>query len=156
MAEFEVQSYTVSVGSRANDSTERALVLDSIVYTHAIRHKASLVFETVPPGIKDLGGVGYVTNVGALNYNGHTIGGWLNPGLFDEVYDVVRNEKPIKLRYSYKDWPDAETSTTKLLTRIVVSTDDEIPGEGGDDSDSTSSEAMISAVLADVATARTA
>ncbi len=138
MAQFDVETYTVSVATSTGDTAQPRLVMTSPDLTHGIRHRLTILFESTPKTFRDEKAVGYATNVGGANYDGINVLCWMSPSMFDEVYDMVRNESPIKVVFSHKDLPKAPTSTTKFVRHLRVGTDDEVPGEGGADADADS------------------
>ncbi len=142
MPSFEVETYKVSVAANVNDSAQPRLFMVSPDLSHGIRNRATILFESVTSGLRTHNAIGVVTNVGGLNFNGINVIAWMSPSMFDEVYDIVRNEEPITVTYTYKDVPDQPSSTTKYLTSIKIGTDDELPGEGSPDTDVSSLESL--------------
>lgn len=147
MASFDVESYQVSIGAGSNDSFHPRLFLVSPDLSHGIRVRFYLFFESVPATYSAENGIGIGANVGAANFNGPTFWGYMSPSAFDDVYDLVRNESPIKVNYFYRQFPNA-APTTKLLTSVTVGTMDELPGEGSPDDDHAVEQMLLS--LADV------
>ncbi len=135
MASFEVETYTVSITASSSDSAQPRMLLVSPDLAHGIRNRANLIFEPTPQGFIDNNSNGYATNVGGANFDGITIVAWMSSGVFDDVYDLIRNESPVRVVFHYKDIPGNPSSTTKYLTSIRVGTEAEVPGEGDGDPD---------------------
>ena len=137
MADFNVETYTVSVGASSGDRYDPYISLVSPDLSHGIRNTADLYFRPLTDLIKNHNAIGWVLNVGGLNYNGLKIIAYLSTSAYDDIYTIIRTESPIKVYYYYKDKPDdlKANHTLKLLTSIRVGTGMEMPGEGDGDSD---------------------
>ena len=125
MAQFVIQHYTLTVGRTASGRYAR-LYLTSPTMTHNIINRGSLTFRETSAGIS-----GNVFNVGGLNFDGISVYASLPYSDFESIYDAVRSESPISLRYYY----GPGSGTTRPLRSVFVATDEEIPGEGPEDED---------------------
>ena len=94
MASFNVENYTVSVGANRHDRYDPSIRLTSNDLSHGIRNRANLVFAPVPTSIANNNAIGYLLNVGGANFNGITVVAYLGGAAFDDIYSIVRNEKP--------------------------------------------------------------
>ena len=134
MAQFEIETYEVETSSFANNH-RHYLKLISPDLSHGIRHRVHLYFDPIPSNFTNENAVGIAINVGGLNYNGITFSVWFREHTFDEVYDLIRSEKPVFFRYYLKDFQSAPNSTTKWTRSAHIVTGAELPGEGPADPD---------------------
>ncbi len=125
MPEFVIEAYTLTLGRNSSGRFARIFVT-SPTMSHGIVNRGSLRFRESQTGLG-----GNVYNVGGLNYNGISVYGELPFGDFDRIYDAVRSESPVSLRYYY----GPGTTTTRALQAVYVATGEEIPGEGPEDED---------------------
>lgn len=125
MPEFVIEAYTLTLGRTAGGRFAR-LFMTSPTLSHGIVNRGSLAFRESQAGLG-----GNVYNVGGLNYNGISVYGDLPFEDFDRIYDAVRSESPVSLRYYYA----SGSTTTRALRSVFVATGEEIPGEGPEDED---------------------
>ena len=125
MPEFVIDAYTLTLG-RNNGGRFARLFVNSPTMTHAIVHRGSLSFRESQTGLG-----GNVYNVGGLNHNGISVYADLPFEEFDRIYDAVRSEAPVSLRYFHA----SGSTTTRALRAAYVATGEEIPGEGPEDDD---------------------
>ena len=128
--QFEIEHYEVATKSRADGHT-RTIILVSTVLAHGIQHRATLFFYPVgiPQWLSDLGFIGVALNVGQPNFDGIDLRAFFRPDTFAEVYDILRNEKPVFLDYFLTDVTGAAPGV-KAVRDGQVSTGTEWPGEG--------------------------
>jgi hypothetical protein len=120
-----VESYTVRVAR--NTSTQFARIeIAGPVLAHGIQSSATLYFFPTYPEL-----AGWALNVGGLNFDGIHVIGQVPFADFDRWYDLLRNESPVQLYYTY----GASDSTTKPLQLVALETGNEPPGEGPQDED---------------------
>lgn len=131
---FRIDSYTVSISnSRAPGlapNRRRVINLTSEVLTHSIQTTATLYFLTSHPSSEFVGGI--VTS----NYYQFTLFGWLPIGEYDEIYDVLRSEKPVYCRYGAQTddaFNPITTPTGSGVRYIDIRTGEEPVGEGPSD-----------------------
>lgn len=125
MPDFVIKAYTLTLGSN-NGGRFARIYLTSPIMSHNIVNRGSLSFRENQTAM-----TGSVHNVGGLNYNGISVYASLPFEEFDRIYDAVRSESPILLRYYYAPGP----TTTRALQAVYVATGEEIPGEGPEDED---------------------
>jgi hypothetical protein len=131
-----VAHYTVQVA--ANTLTPFARIqITGPTLAHGIRNDATLYFF---PSYAHLSGS--VLNVGGLNFDGITVVGQVPFAEFERFYDLLRNEAPVQLYYTY----GSSSTTTKPLNLVAIRTGDEPAGEGPEDADAV--EAAIGALVA--------
>lgn len=120
-----IEKYTVRV-ARSTASPSARITISGPVLAHGIQNTATLYFF---PSYTALNG--WATNVGGLNYDGIDVLAQIPFADFDRMYDLLRNEAPVQLYYSY----GTSGSTTKPLTVVALETGNEPPGEGPEDAD---------------------
>ncbi len=125
MPEFVIEAYTLTLGRTASGRFAR-LFVTSPTMSHYIVNRGSLNFREGQSGLG-----GNVYNVGGLNYNGISVYADLPFDDFERIYDAVRSESPVSLRYYYAPG----STTTRALRSVFVATGEEIPGEGPEDED---------------------
>lgn len=125
MPEFVIEAYTLTVG-RNNGGRFARLFMTSPTMSHGIVNRGSLSFRENQAGLG-----GNVFNVGGLNFNGISVYADLPFADFDRIYDAVRSESPVSLRYYHA----SGSTTTRALNAVYVATGEEIPGEGPEDAD---------------------
>lgn len=130
-----IESYTVQVARNTSTQYTR-LTIAGPVLAHGIQNKATLFFF---PSYANLSG--WAINVGGLNFDGITVFAQIPSGDFTRMYDVLRNEAPVSLYYSY----GTSSTTTKPLSLVAIQSGDEPAGEGPEDEDSV--ESAIHAIL---------
>lgn len=131
-----VAQYTVQVA--ANTLTPFARIqITGPTLAHGIRNDATLYFF---PSYATMSGS--VLNVGGLNFDGITVIGRVPFEEFGRFYDLLRNEAPVQLYYTY----GSSSTTTKPLNLVAIRTGDEPAGEGPEDADAV--EAAIGALVA--------
>jgi hypothetical protein len=125
MPEFVIDAYTLMLG---NNGTGRfaQLFMTSPTLSHGIVNRGSLRFRENATGL-----TGNVYNVGGLNFNGISVYADLPFEEFDRIYDAVRSEAPVSLRYYHA----SGSTTTRARRAAYVATGEEIPGEGPEDED---------------------
>ena len=128
---FEVESYTVLTSLSPNGSSFRTIGLTSTALFHGIRNRAAVYFfDTQPTG----NAIGVVTNVDQPNYNGHSVYAYCWKPDYDDFYDIVRSEKPLKFRYWYDGQSPDPAQPRRNLSFIQLFTGlPEPPGEGPED-----------------------
>ncbi len=132
MAEFQIESYTVSASlGRSGVGTtlsERVLRFTSVSYAHCIRNHAVAWFLSNPGA----GFLGQVYNVDQPNFSGHTIYGFASLPEFAEWYDIVRSEKPLTYIYGYDGEGTFDSAhPTRQLNYFQITTGSAEPiGEG--------------------------
>lgn len=124
-ATIPVESYTVRIAR--NTSTPFARIeIAGPVLAHGIQNTATLYFFPTYPELN-----GWALNVGGLNFDGIHVLGQVPFADIDRWYDLLRNEAPVQLYYTY----GASGSTTKPLQLLALETGNEPPGEGPEDAD---------------------
>ena len=123
---FEVETYTVFTSQSGGGGSFRLLALSSTPLAHGIRVKASLYYMSGTPADP-----GWVYNVDQPNFNGHTVYAYAPMADFRDVYDILRNEKPVNVSYFY-DGPEFDPSKAwrKLFHLQLYTGLPEPPGEG--------------------------
>ncbi|MCL3862350.1 hypothetical protein [Actinotalea sp. K2] len=121
-----IVSYTVRVARNTSTQFARITILGPVL-SHGIQNRATLYFF---PSYGQLNG--WALNVGGLNFDGIHVLGQVPFADFDRMYDLLRNEAPVQLYYTY----GTSSSTTKPLNLVAVETGNEPPGEGPADEDS--------------------
>ena len=130
-----IASYTVQVAR--NTSTQfTKLTIAAPVLAHGIQNTATLYFF---PSYAELNG--WATNVGGLNFDGIHVIAQVPFGDFARMYDLLRNEAPVSLYYTY----GTSTTTTKPLHLVAIQSGEEPPGEGPEDEGSV--EAAFTSIL---------
>ncbi|MFC7738281.1 hypothetical protein ACFQX4_21210 [Roseomonas sp. GCM10028921] len=77
---------------------------------------------------------GIVNNVDQPNYEGHTVTAWWGLSDFATWYDILRNEQPLKFRYSFEGSDFDPKQPQRLLQEMELFTGSpEPPGEGPED-----------------------
>jgi len=147
---LEIATYTVSVynyrrqisAGNVSQNRNRTIVLTSTQLSHGIQSIITIYFSTNA----NTGNIGFVTTT---DYFRHFIYAWLPIGEFDEIYDILRNEKPIIASY----WAESDDpfnpitpSRSSQIRWVRVGTDSEPVGEGSDDE--TGQLAALTAALA--------
>lgn len=125
MPEFVIDAYTLTLGRTATGRFAR-LYVTSPTLSHNIVNRGSLSFRDSQTDLS-----GSVYNVGGLNYYGISVHANLPFEDFERIYDAVRSESPVSLRYYYA----SGSTTTRALRSVFVATGEEIPGEGPEDED---------------------
>lgn len=147
VATIPVATYSVQAG--ANTVQPFCWIkISGPVLAHGIQNDATLYFS---PAYTDL--TGHVLNVGGLNFDGITVLAMLPLSEFDRMYDLLRNEAPVQLYYTYANG----STTTRPLHLVAVRTGDEPAGEGPADDDEVQHAitALIKATTVDLDPART-
>jgi len=125
-ATMPIETYTVRVAR--NTSTQFArITLAGPVLSHGIQSSATLYFF---PTYSELHA--WAVNVGGLNFDGITVIAQIPFGDFPKMYDLLRNEAPVQLYYTY----GSSGTTTKPVNLVSIETGNEPPGEGPEDEDS--------------------
>lgn len=125
MPEFVIEAYTLTLG-RSSSGRYARLFMTSPTMTHGIVNRGSLSFRQSHTALG-----GNVYNVGGLNYNGISVYANMPFDDFDRIYDALRGESPVRLRYYHA----SGTGTTRTLNSVYLATGEEIPGEGPEDAD---------------------
>ena len=125
MPDFVIEAYTLTVG-RNNGGRFARIIMTSPTMSHGIVNRGSLSFRENQTAL-----AGNVYNVGGLNYNGLSVYASLPFTDFDRIYDAVRSESPVLLRFYYA----SGSTTTRTLHAVYVATGEEISGEGPEDAD---------------------
>ena len=134
MPQFEIETYEIQ-STAGSDRHRRYLKLVSPDLAHGIRNRAHIYFISSRPGFDSGNAIGVAGNVGGLNFNGITFSVWFGGGTFDEVYEILRSEKPVSFRYSLRDIQSAPEATAKWVSSAGLVTGPELPGEGPADAD---------------------
>jgi hypothetical protein len=124
-----IETYTVRVARNTATPSAR-ITITGPVLAHGIQNTATLYFF---PSYAELNG--WAINVGGLNFDGIDVLAQIPFADFDRMYDLLRNEAPVQLYYSY----GSSSSTTKPLSFLALETGDEPPGEGPEDADAVES-----------------
>jgi hypothetical protein len=128
---FDVESYTVvttQVGNTATGSW-RNLSLTSTALTHGIRNRASVFFFQNPTTT-----LGVVLNVDQPNFNGLSVYAYCLKADYDDWYDILRNEQPLKFSCAYAG-PDFDPGqpARELFWVQLYTGQQEPPGEGAEE-----------------------
>lgn len=127
---FDVESYTVltTQSGTASMGAWRNISLTSTALAHGIRSRASIYF------FESTGTLGVVTNVDQPNFNGLTVYAYCLKADYDDWYDILRNEQPLKFSCAYAG-PDYDPNQpTRQLWNLQLYTGlPEPPGEGSED-----------------------
>jgi hypothetical protein len=125
---FDIASYTVAARQfgATSEGSSRRITLAGTVLTHGIQHDASIYFREA--GIENLG---VVSNVDQPNFEGHHITAIIRMEDFEDWYDLLRSESPLRLLYSYegRDF-DPERPRRRLEVIQLFTGLPELPGEG--------------------------
>jgi hypothetical protein len=125
---FDVESYTVlttQVGTTAIGAW-RHLGLTSTALTHGIRNRASIFFFQNPSTT-----LGVVVNVDQPNFNGLTVYAYCLKPDYDDWYDILRNEQPLKFYCAYTGSEfDPGQPARELYSVELYTGQPEPPGEG--------------------------
>lgn len=135
--DLDIDTYTASVYNyrrqispgNVSQTRNRRIRMTSAPLTHGIQSFLTLYFVTNA----DTGNIGVVTT---SNYFQHYIYAWLPIGEFDEIYDILRNEKPIVASYWAEDddpFNPITPSRSSQIRWVRIGTDSEPVGEGSDD-----------------------
>jgi hypothetical protein len=126
---FEVESYTVLTSHSANGASFRTIALTSTAIAHGIRNFARTYFLD-----NKLAVVGIATNVDQPNLLGHSVYAYCWKPDYDDFYDLLRSEKPIKFRYAFDGGAYDPSTPTRSLHFVQLFTGmPEPPGEGPED-----------------------
>lgn len=123
---IDIENYTLRV-ARNSQVPWTSIAISGPVLSHGIQHTATLHFNS---NYQEL--FGLVRNVGGLNFDGMNAMVMIPLGDFDRMYDVLRNEDPLKLYLAYSSEPFGNTETTRTLTNIAIETGEESTGEGAE------------------------
>jgi hypothetical protein len=124
--DFEIEAYTVAVTQRGVNPAERRVTLTSVALDHGIRNRASLYFTEQPVSSR----LGWVSNVDQPNFNGLAFFAYLRKSDYADIYDVLRNERPVRFYYYY-DPPGFNPAAPMIdLTVLWIHTGPEPLGEG--------------------------
>ena len=125
---FDVESYTVHTMQTGTTATGawRNLRLTSTALTHGIRNRASIFFFQNPSTT-----LGVVFNVDQPNFNGLSVYAYCLKPDYDDWYDILRNEQPLKFSCGYGG-PDFDPGQpARELSNVELYTGEpEPPGEG--------------------------
>ncbi|MEP7765537.1 hypothetical protein [Sanguibacter sp. 25GB23B1] len=125
MPTIRIESYTVRVARNSAGPFARISITGPVL-AHGIQNTATLFLF---PAYTELGG--WVTNVGGANADGIEVLAQVPFSDFDRLYDLLRNEAPLWLYYSYGQG----ATTAKPLTIFAIESGDEPAGEGPQDAD---------------------
>lgn len=132
MPNFEIQTYKVSAQlQRFPGEIRRSRLLDMTgpVLAHGIQNRAYFMFSDFfrhpsdQPYANQV--VGYTYDGG---FSGQSVAGWFPADEFEYYYDIVRSERPISVRYTYKE--GGKTSGNGYLQEVGLGTNVEPIGEG--------------------------
>lgn len=126
---FEIETYTLSAvqaGSTAASGAYRVLGLTSTALSHGIRDRATIYFLDSPGA-----GLGSVFNVDQPNFNGRSAIAYCRKAEFAELYDFLRNERPVRFS-CYYDGPEFDPSkpSRSIFNWQLYTGQPEPPGEG--------------------------
>lgn len=130
MPDFEIQTYKVSAQLQrfpGEIRRSRLLEMTGPVLAHGIQNRATFAFSDFfgTPSDHPNQVVGYLTDGG---FSGLSVAGWLPADEFEHYYDIVRHERPISVRYQYRDY--GQSYGTGYLREVGLGTDVEPIGEG--------------------------
>jgi len=132
MPNFEIQTYKVSAQlERFPGEIRRSRLLEMTgpVLAHGIQNRATFAFSDFFGSPSDAPYanqvVGYLVDGG---FSGLSVSGWFPADEFEYFYDIVRSERPISVRYSYKEYN--RTSGNGYLREVGLGTNVEPIGEG--------------------------
>lgn len=117
--DFEVKNYEVQIQPTI-DFNPYDIHLSGPRMAHGIQHSAMLNFSESPDD------EGYVSNVGAQNFDGHRVSARLDVEFFDHMYELLRTEKPVNFQYRY----ESDSDTYRDLYGVQLTTSEEPLGEG--------------------------
>jgi hypothetical protein len=120
---FDVKSYSVTINHGNPKTSERVLLLDSGDLSHGIRALAYLNFVESP---KALGTI----ELHELTYIGPRISCYFQAGEFEEIYDLLRSERPVTFGYAWATEGPGGTGDTRNLVGVQLKTGAEPLGEG--------------------------
>jgi hypothetical protein len=126
---FDVESYTVLTSHSQGGVSFRNVGLSSTALAHGIRIRASVYFLENKPAT-----LGVVYNVDQPNFNGHSVYAYCWKPDYDDFYDLVRSESPLRFRYAYEGAAFDPGKPTRELYFVQLFTGmPEPPGEGPED-----------------------
>ena len=122
---------------------ERVIEMTGPVLYHNIQNRALFTFSTFFNGIASVpsANCGYLTDGG---FSGLAVVGWFPVAEFPYYYDIIRNERPIQVRYEFR----VSGATSGYLRLVGLGTSTEPTGEGPSDSDEQISLALGQHLLA--------
>lgn len=129
---FQIEKYQVNL-TQDSAASRRRIFLTSVNLSHGIRMRVTLLFGWPKNSFAEFNGIGQANNVGGENFDGSDMTIFCEKTFFEAFYPVLNLEKPVYLTVNYDKLPGAKSSTTKLVTSIELSTDQELPGDADKD-----------------------
>lgn len=117
--QFVVESYKVQVIQKPG-GPERTLSLTSPPSSKGIRTKATILFQKTNP---------FGSIIGAVETTSIELVAWSDPALFNSLYALLVNEKPVTGTYEYETDAANPKNTSWNLKSVGLRVDTEMPGD---------------------------